>query len=160
MPAGILASGRLRTSTPGGRSFSSAPGSGAGFAPFGEAAACRHLLDAWTRLDADTGWRVTHAVVMPNHVHFILNPARAQPLALREVVRAFKGRTARQLNQALGRTGAFWQADWFDRWLRTAEEEAKVEAYIRENPVKAGLVADCRAWPWRIDESALTPAPR
>jgi REP element-mobilizing transposase RayT len=56
---------------------------------------------------------------MPNHVHVILEPH----LALPEIMRWLKGRTARKANQILGRTGSpFWQDESFDHWVRTAEE--------------------------------------
>jgi REP element-mobilizing transposase RayT len=126
---------------------------GEGFAPFtaeaGRAAASA-VLAAWAGLDAEAGWRVTAAVAMPNHVHFILQPVRAAPEPLRTTLRTWKGRTARLANLALGRRGAFWQEDWFDRWLRTAHEETRVTDYILQNPVKAGLARTWMDWPWTI----------
>jgi putative transposase len=70
-----------------------------------------------------------------------------------------KGVTARQANKLLGRTGeAFWQAECYDRWIRNEEEFRRVWAYIENNPVKAGLVAEPTAFRWssarmRLDES-------
>ncbi len=130
-----------------------------GFAPITSAphdATATALLAAWRGLAAPTaGWLVTHAVAMPNHVHFIMAPHRESPAPLRTALRAWKGRVARQANLALGRTGAFWQSDWFDRWLRTDAEEARVIDYIQQNPVKAGLVRQWTDWPHRIS----TPKP-
>ena len=92
---------------------------------------------------------------MPNHWHAILRPASGCELNLSQIMRGVKGRTARRINLALGRTGAFWQSDWFDRWLRTDAEGARVIDYIQQNPVKAGLVRQWTDWPHRIS----TPKP-
>ncbi len=104
----------------------------------------------WADLEIRTGWRVSAAVAMPNHVHFIVEPTRSEIVPLRRMLAAWKGRVARAANLVLGRTGAFWQESWFDRWLRHEAERARIAAYIVQNPVKAGLVRDASAWPWRI----------
>ena len=121
---------------------------GEGFTPFRIPAASAEALKALDELEPLAGWRVTHVVVMLNHVHFLLAPACATPRPLRQTIREFKGRVARAANLALGRHGAFWQPDWFDRWMRDTTEEARAADYIRQNPVKAGLVRDWREWPW------------
>ena len=36
----------------------------------------------------------------------------------------------------------------FDRRIRDREHEGRVTRYIENNPVKAGLCASARAWPW------------
>jgi REP element-mobilizing transposase RayT len=64
-------------------------------------------------------------------------------------MKTFKGRTARRCNQVLGRAGAFWQTDWFDRWIRDEAEWSRVRDYIHNNPIKAGLAkADGDAYRW------------
>lgn len=118
----------------------------AGFAPFRTPAAAQVVLKALSDLPTRTGWLVTHAVVMPNHLHALLRPQTNGPSPLREVIREFKGTTARSANRALKRAGPFWQRDWFDRWMRNETEEHRVIAYIANNPSKAGLTD----WPWQI----------
>jgi hypothetical protein len=34
---------------------------------------------------------------------------------------------------------AFWQREYYDRWIRSDKELASVVAYVEANPVKAGL---------------------
>jgi hypothetical protein len=49
----------------------------------------------------------------------------------------------RKANQALGRTGRlFRQDESFDHWARSRHEFEKIERYILENPVRAGLVLE------------------
>ena len=89
---------------------------------------------------------VVHAwVVMPNHVHMLIEPR--VPVA--EITKAIKGRTARQANLLLARTGKyFWQDESFDHWIRDEAEFAKVKKYIERNPVMAGLVGRESDWLW------------
>ena len=48
----------------------------------------------------------------------------------------------------LGRRGRFWQDGYWDTFMRDGEHERRTQKYIEENPVKAGLVAFRKAWPW------------
>ena len=84
-------------------------------------------------------------VVMPNHVHAILEPRAAMPT----IMRWLKGRTSRVANQILGRTGTpFWQDESFDHWVRSAEELQDLIEYVENNPVKAGMVEAKEHWRW------------
>ena len=59
-----------------------------------------------------------------------------------------KGFSARKANKILGKRGPFWAPESFDHWCRTPEKEERVMRYIRNNPVKAGLVEKPELWPW------------
>jgi len=122
---------------------------GRGFAPFMNPETCQQCLQAIHAMETE-GWKTGAAVVMPNHIHLLIH---AEPPAstLREVLIRFKGRSAKWANQTLGRSGKFWQQDWFDRWMRHEAEVAKVVNYIRENPVKAKLCQNWEEYPYRID---------
>ncbi|HEX4630386.1 MAG TPA: transposase [Chthoniobacterales bacterium] len=78
-------------------------------------------------------------VVMPNHVHslFVQNP----DWQIEKLIRSWKSFTARQTNKLLGRTGSFWQRDYFDRLVRDEKHFANCVRYIRRNPDKARLCA-------------------
>ena len=121
---------------------------GAGFAPFKSKSACAAGLEALATMNQE-GWRVGEATLMPNHVHLLIR-SEASPHSLKEILKRFKGRSSRQVNDALGRSGKFWQQDWFDRWMRHEAERRKVVDYIRANPVKAKLCAEWADYPWRI----------
>ena len=84
-------------------------------------------------------------VIMPNHVHLLLEP-RA-PLA--RITNSMKGAAARDANATLGRTGKpFWQDESFDHWIRNAAEFERIRQYIEWNPVSASLVAKPEDWKW------------
>ncbi|MCX6620942.1 MAG: transposase, partial [Acidobacteria bacterium] len=89
--------------------------------------------------------------VMPNHVHLLILPHAALPL----ITHWIKGRTAREANLLLGRTGEpFWQHESYDHWVRSARELLRIAAYIEANPVAAGLSTP-EDWPW---SSATRPS--
>jgi REP element-mobilizing transposase RayT len=83
---------------------------------------------------------------MPNHVHVLISVLPGMQLGL--IVSSWKRFTARQANRLLGRAGAFWQDDYWDRFIRNDEHFAATVSYIDLNPVKAGLVDEACSWPW------------
>ena len=89
----------------------------------------RYVLDAWC--------------VMPNHVHAIVRPKVGWPLS--SILKTWKGYAARRANRVLGRGGAFWQPETYDRLLRDGAEFCAAVGYVLNNPEAAGL----REWRWR-----------
>src|SRR5262249_26558332 len=96
-------------------------------------------------------WNVLEWVVMPNHLHLFFEVLNA---GLKYTVEDFKRWTGHRAKE-LGIDGArFWQDEWFDHWSRSDEQDERIREYIRQNPVKAGLVRDYREWPhgsWRSE---------
>jgi len=95
---------------------------------------------------ADLGRYRLHAyVIMPNHVHVLLQPF--VPLA--KISGPLKGVAACDINTRLGRTGKpLWQDESFDHWIRNSAEFERIRQYIEANPVSAGLVDRPEAWKW------------
>ena len=84
-------------------------------------------------------------VVMPNHVHALI---QIENTPLDQVLHSWKSYTASRANKVLGRTGAFWQREYFDRYMRDEEHLRKSVRYIENNPVKARLARTPEEWPW------------
>jgi predicted solute-binding protein/REP element-mobilizing transposase RayT len=76
-------------------------------------------------------------VVMPNHVHVLVQPLTG--FHLRDIVHSWKSYTARQLNRLLGRSGTVWMQESFDRIIRDWDALVRCRAYITRNPEKARL---------------------
>jgi len=86
-------------------------------------------------------------VVMPNHVHAVLRPMANHSIG--EIMKSWKGYTAREANKTLNRIGEpFWQQEPFDHWIRDDEERARICRYVRNNPVTARLCAAPEDWRW------------
>jgi hypothetical protein len=56
--------------------------------------------------------------------------------------------SAREINRSLGIQGSLWAKDYHDRYIRDENHLANARAYIRNNPVKAGLCEKPKDWPW------------
>ena len=82
-------------------------------------------------------------VVMPNHAHLLVTPK----VTSKQWLGPLKGFTAYRANRALSRHAPFWQDESYDHLVRDAEEFRRVQRYIENNPVTAGLVASAAAFP-------------
>jgi len=99
-------------------------------------------------------YRLGAWVIMPNHVHVIVRTLPGH--ALGDVLHSWKSFTSKQINHALGRSGALWQREYFDRIVRGREHFEAAVHYIHQNPVAAGLAAAADGWPF----SSATALPR
>jgi REP element-mobilizing transposase RayT len=90
----------------------------------------RYTLHAW--------------VIMPNHVHVLLAPAKGESLP--GIVHSWKSFTAHRANAILGRQGPFWQREYFDRKIRNERHFNDAIVYIHNNPLKAFLCDDQADW--------------
>ena len=91
------------------------------------------------------------AVVMPDHVHLLLEPLRdgnGWPFPLFEIMQSLKGSTAHRINKLLRRSGPVWEEESFDHVLRSDESLKEKREYIRQNPVRAGLVRKPEDYRW------------
>jgi len=85
-------------------------------------------------------------MIMPNHVHLILQPIGGIPLA--KLMQKFKGASARSVNLKRGASGSIWNKDSYDRILRNENELIQKVKYIYENPLRAGLVSRPELYKW------------
>lgn len=93
--------------------------------------------------------------IMPNHVHLLIESlireqanhrGKSAKYPVTETLRLLKGRTARDCNLELKRTGSFWQHESYDHGLRDDKEVERTIRYILNNPVKAALVTEWKNW--------------
>jgi len=88
---------------------------------------------------------------MPDHVHLLFTALRDREgwtFALPEILRAIKGTSARSINRLSGRGGPLWQDESFDHVLRGDESLRETVEYIRQNPVRKGLVRKPEEYVW------------
>jgi REP element-mobilizing transposase RayT len=108
-------------------------------------------LEACLRADGRTV-DLFSVVVMPDHVHLIFVPrmdaAKLEVFSLARITKAIKGGSAHLINQRLGRHGSVWQVESFDQVLRSSEKLDEKILYVSNNPVRMGLVADPKDYPW------------
>jgi putative DNA methylase len=100
-------------------------------------------------------YRLHAWVIMPNHVHVLFQAI--PPHELSTILGEWKSFTAHRINHLLKRKGPLWQEEYWDRYIRNAEHYQRTVDYIRNNPVKSGLVKHAEDWPYtfisQLDES-------
>lgn len=101
------------------------------------------IEDSLRRFDGVT-YRLIAWVIMPNHLHLLLEPIKGAKLA--DIMQRLKSYTSHEANRMLGRRGHFWNKEYFDRYIRDGNHFAKALRYIEMNPVKAGLCERPEDW--------------
>ena len=76
-------------------------------------------------------------VLMPDHFHLLISPT----LSLERSLQLIKGGFSYRARKELGFAGEIWEKSFYDHRVRAAEDYYNFRQYIRQNPVKQGLVA-------------------
>ena len=79
-------------------------------------------------------------VVIPDHIHLFVRGDGN--FSLSQWIAGLK----RAISNALKVRGTFWQPGFFDHILRSDESYSEKWNYVRENPVRAGLVKNADDW--------------
>jgi REP element-mobilizing transposase RayT len=106
---------------------------------FSDLYSARLLVNALREAQARDAGATLAYVVMPDHVHWLMQLGTATSLS--QVVAAVKAVTAHRIG------GRVWQEGFHDHALRRDEDLAEVARYIVANPLRAGLVAQVGDWP-------------
>ena len=100
-------------------------------------------------------WWAGRYVLMPDHLHLLATPGLAA-VTLGAWIKSLKACVADRKFK--------WQIGFFDHALRSDESQSEKWEYIRNNPVRAGLVAEAQAWAFagEIDwaQGDVAPPPR
>jgi putative transposase len=83
-------------------------------------------------------------VLMPNHLHWLIDLRHTDLSAL--AARAKAG-SARAVNRARGQSGRLWQAGFHDHAARRDEDIQALARYVVANPLRAGLVRHLGDYP-------------
>ena len=106
--------------------------------------ACATFLSALERVRQTYGLCIYGYVIMPEHVHLLVNEPERNSLA--QAVKSLKQGVARRL--ALRADEPFWQERYYDFNVWSERKFREKLRYIHRNPVKRGLVAKPEDWPW------------
>ena len=126
----------------------------------------RVLVDAWA---SATSHMVGAYVLMPDHIHLFCAPASPDAENVAKWVRYWKSLVTRAVRGALGgasvrlpadertlvppsrnktQKSPIFQRDCWDTQLRRGENYHEKWEYVRNNPVRRGLVANADEWPF------------
>ncbi|MGH2352929.1 MAG: REP-associated tyrosine transposase [Chloroflexota bacterium] len=103
----------------------------------------RTVEDTLLRFDSERYYLLAW-VILPNHVHVLIESIAGRSLA--QLVHSWKSFTAKVANKTLGRSGDFWQRNYFDRFIRDQRHFDSAVSYIHDNPVRARLVQRATDW--------------
>jgi putative transposase len=90
-------------------------------------------------------------VLMPDHFHLLLTPTET----LEKAVQLIKGGFSFRAKKELGFGGEIWEHSFHDRRVRDELEYEGFREYIHQNPVKRGLAAVAREYPFSSAAGAL-----
>jgi REP-associated tyrosine transposase len=99
------------------------------------------LLQAWKRADR---WMIGAYMIMPDHIHFFCSP-KDLDIAIEPWITFWK----REFRRTLGPDTPRLQIDSFHHRLRGEESYSEKWDYVRDNPVRAGLVSSPDDWPYQ-----------
>jgi putative transposase len=112
--------------------------------PFFEAPATKETFElVLEQTRSRHGARVYAYVLMPEHIHLLMNEPPV--ILLAQFLKALKQITSRKLR---GDRRQFWQDRYFDANIYSQSARSQVIRYIHRNPVKRGLVASPQQYPW------------
>ena len=84
-------------------------------------------------------WWIYLLLLMPDHLHALIT--FAPDSCQRTVISSWKRYITRH-------AGVTWQTNFFEHRLRNVHSLEEKAAYIRQNPVRAGLVKNDKEWPF------------
>lgn len=120
------------------------------------------IVDAWKFFDNERYDLIAY-VVMPNHVHLLIKTK--EKYSVGSLVKSWKVYTSKEIRKLYAKNltdaecnsalpliikpgQAFWQREYWDRFIRDDVHFKKSIEYIFNNPVKAGLCKSIFEWQW------------
>jgi REP element-mobilizing transposase RayT len=86
-------------------------------------------------------------VLMPDHLHLFV-AFDDELISLSGWMKSLKNAISKTLRLA-GIASPHWQKGFFDHLLRSEESYSEKWEYVRNNPLRAGLVACAQEWPYQ-----------
>jgi REP element-mobilizing transposase RayT len=106
----------------------------------------RIVINELLKAAKDVRFRIICYCLMPDHLHVIVTPGEST-LTLSKFLNIFKGRTTAVFRERKD-FNKIWQRSAFDHVIRTEENLKGVIEYIRNNPVRKGIVQNADDYPY------------
>jgi len=112
------------------------------------------------------------ACVIPDHVHFLIQPWPKENddagnvvfWSLKELLHSIKSYSAHAINKAERERGVVWEKERFDRYIRSEPDLIEKFNYILRNPWDSGVARQNEDYPWvwapEDDRRKESPFPR
>ncbi|MGH9575760.1 MAG: REP-associated tyrosine transposase [Candidatus Acidiferrales bacterium] len=117
------------------------------------------LIECFLRYREKRAYLPHEFVIMPNHLHLLITPARDH--SLEKCMQLIKGGSSNEIHQRQGGKLPLWQSGFHEEAVRDANDYRSKMMYIRMNPVHAHLVENPDDWAHSTASGhfALDPAP-
>ncbi len=100
----------------------------------------KEVIESILKFDGER-LKVHSAVIMPNHVHLLLEPFTGYSLS--EILKGIKGASAQKVNKFLEtKANKIWMEESYDHIVRNEKEYFYFIRYIVNNPIRANLPSD------------------
>jgi len=113
---------------------------------FASAADYQTLLDLLDASARKFGVAIHAYVLMANHFHLLATPQSTD--ALSQMMQAVGRRYVRYFNDSQKRSGTLWEGRYRSTVIQAERYLLPCMAYMDLNPVRAGVVAQARDYPW------------
>ena len=97
------------------------------------------ILSAARHYHIHLRWHVRLLLLMPDHLHALISFPKVESMP--QVIGSWKHYLSKHQHLE-------WQRDYFDHRVRDHSSLQEKADYIRQNPVRAGLVAQPDQWPY------------
>jgi putative transposase len=104
------------------------------------------FLDTLERYRGQQRFQLHEFVLMPDHFHLLLTPARDVPLE--KSVQLIKGGFSFRVKRELGSSMEIWSTGYTEHRVKDAGDYQNHAAYIRQNPVRAELADSDQSYPY------------
>jgi putative transposase len=107
---------------------------------------CLLFVETLLRYRQNGAYALHAFVLMPDHFHVLLTPARNT--TLERAVQLIKGGSARTLGLERHLQFPVWQRGFSDHRIRDAVDYSNHIRYVEQNPVRKRLVVEAREYRW------------
>jgi putative transposase len=97
------------------------------------------------RVRDDYAWTLHAYCLLPNHYHLVIEAMRRD---LSTGMQKLNGRYAQRFNRRYDRVGHVFQNRFSSYVIESEGHFLRALAYVRANPVEAGLCENVDDWPW------------
>ena len=104
------------------------------------------LIDVLRSLVAEHRFTLHDFVIMPDHIHLLIEIC--EDMTIEKAMQLIKGRFSHCLSNERGYKGEVWQRGFTEAQVMNKQAFESHREYIAENPVKAGLAASEKEYPF------------
>ena len=90
-------------------------------------------------------WIVGYYLIMPDHIHLFCSPSNDGNTDLKKWISFWKWLVSKKYPAVSG----MWQNDYWDTQMRSGEHWLQKAEYVRNNPVRHGLVNSSKEWSYQ-----------